>query len=520
MPQLIRAPEVQPARIPQIPNPRQPLLPAIPHFPPANNFEIFNLRNGLPANPRDNNHRIAQIMGEIGVDADEAVRILRDNPQVPLLQGPQLQGAQVARPRVREFMNMQSLLQNRPGQFIPPDQDQPIPGYRYGMCPVCLLVGEEIGDAGNCLYHVHRCPVGRRNERLWRKYSNNRDCEHCFTCGRACRGHGHYRLTDTDNTPDILPALPINNGDGFVRGAYWQCSASGGGDRIELIARLLGIIDYINTLREGEIEDNQDFITRCSDAAEIAALDRNILRDAQISLDNNQFIRNIRDNLRFGRNQANPNAVLPHGVLVPVLGILAPRMAWRPVVEEAGAVFLRGLGIVNGLVRAGVGFLCAARGRQPPRNINPCPVGHQIPEVLTIQNRGEKKCYLCELVGGEESPRDIYRFRHNNRGNIAFIHPDDKLICLEHITQHIASHTNDPADAEYYNSDCFCTQREGCGGSIHPCELDILRIQNNILYNTYVNSHFPNAGGKRRNRTRHKKNIKRKFTRSKKFLTV
>ena len=104
----------------------------------------------------------------------------------------------------------------------------------------------------------------------------------------------------------------------------------------------------MNSLRTGAIEDNQAFITACSDAAETAAMDPEILADADRSLRAGLFVRNVRDDLRFGRyapqNRAEVNAVLqagPDQALMPVFAYLAPQGGWRPVIDGAAVGLMR-----------------------------------------------------------------------------------------------------------------------------------------------------------------------------------
>jgi hypothetical protein len=315
-------------------------------------------------------------------------------------------------------------------------------------------------------------------------------------------------------------------GGDFVMGAYWDCRRSGGGNRRELIARLLGIIDYMNTLRAGAIEDDQAFITACSDAAESAAMDPRILADADRSLRAGRFVRNVRDDLRFGgyapQNRAEANAVLQAGLdhaLMPVFAYLAPQGGWRPVIDGAAVGLMRGLGVIGGAIYDGVGMLCARRRRDGVVEPNiavggvpPCPDGRQVPEELTIANRGDRRCYMCVLEGGEDNPRDLYRFRHRNSAGANYVHTDESLICLEHLSQYITGHAHDRYNAEYYNPDCFHSRDLGCGGVIEPCELGILRQSNAALYDEYVAAHFPARGGRRSSRKGHKKHRNTKKT--------
>jgi len=269
--------------------------------------------------------------------------------------------------RVKDHFNLNKLVKNEPGTFIPMGRANPIPGYRFGMCPVCLLVSQEDeGEGAACLYHVHVCPPEMRNERLYNKYKrDDNKTEFCFTCGRACNGHGHYRKTLPDSLlrPEILPTAPA--------GTFWNCEGSGGGNRDELIARLMGLINYVNG-RVGVVTQNKEFITACSDAAEEAAMNPDILREASESLVTGRFPE-INDDIRFTGQPAQRSAIgkamaaIRMGgeyALLPIFAFLAPRAAnWRPVIDRAAVGLVRRLGDIGGVVQDGVGMLCATRRR-------------------------------------------------------------------------------------------------------------------------------------------------------------
>jgi hypothetical protein len=151
--------------------------------------------------------------------------------------------------------------------------------YRFAMCPVCLATTDKPED---CIYTYHHECYPLCNERLLLKYGGRRAFNICSSCGRACRGHGHFQLTDPDDEgrPREVPPENFYGPD---------CRLSGGGARRELIARCLGIIQYINTLGAGPVRKDRAFITAATDAAERAAADDRMLRLADQSLLDQRF---------------------------------------------------------------------------------------------------------------------------------------------------------------------------------------------------------------------------------------
>ena len=385
-----------------------------------------------------------------------------------------------------------NILQNVPGTFRPRGAIARIPGYRFGMCPVCLETIEEGEDGAHCLYHQHRCGLNR-NDTLLNKYgAENGGVEFCFTCGRGTSHHGHFRLTQTDQPPDVLP---IGYG-----GTYWNCGGSGGGNRREFIARLLGIIDYVNSLQDGQIENNKEFITACSFVAEAAAMDPVYLEDADESLRVGHLVREIRPDLGFGR-------------AVPGEAPVGYEPADLPIIRRLG-FFER----ISNRFREGLGgvFQCAALpagqpapARQPARlgqlgqalQIIPlpqCPAGRRIPEVMPLEdvNRANAACAICL-----EGERILYRFIHNNHARVEYSHTNDQLICRDCIVGHIR------AKADSGTVECFIQRNDGCGGNIHPCELGTMLPEHQELFNRYFNVYrrvLGMPGGKRRTYKKYK----------------
>jgi len=152
-----------------------------------------------------------------------------------------------------------------------------IAGYTKFMCPICLVTGLERNDG--CVYVPHRCdPRSIKNQELALKYAGLNEL--CSTCGRASSNHTHYEITPPEQPRVNLSAIfhgPFNP----------ECRPSGGGRR-EMIARMLGIIQYVNGLPD-PIRKNQAFITGASNAAERAAMDPRMLALADQSVRDRRY---------------------------------------------------------------------------------------------------------------------------------------------------------------------------------------------------------------------------------------
>jgi len=375
--------------------------------------------------------------------------------------------------------------------------------YNYTMCPCCLnlvnVVGFGEGEQGACQYHHHICPKNMRNEELWIKYTDRHEMYFCSTCGRACSsGHSHYILTPN---PRLPPTGEV------VRGG--SINACAGGGRPEFIARIQAVIDILNTYEGGDLEMNQEFITRCSDAAESASMDTRRLREAQTIIQNRMYAR----------------PVVPGLYYTPTVAEVEP--SWIPEWLRMGIT--EGPGWLLSGVTRGIELACsilprraaaaaavapapaaaAAAAPAPAARVEAvpeCPPGHHVPEVILAANRGTLRCYYCEAVM-EDEIRDLYRFRHpsGNRGVGVYTHPDTQLICRDHLAEHITRHT----EPDNFNPYCFTPAREGCGAIIHRCELGMIQANNPALYQRYIDSHHRDhqIGGyyKRRKNTRVKK---------------
>ncbi len=321
------------------------------------------------------------------------------------------------------------ILSDLPGTWNP--YGVTIRGYRYGLCPVCLTIHEEDAPRhggvgyGMCLYHGgEQCLESERNENLWNKfkYSTARgsyEVEFCFECGRPSHKHGHYGLTGYDEPKG--ERLQIQPG-----ATFWECTGSGGGGRQELIARILGIIEFFNSLNpSGPIYYNKDFKTQMAKAAYEAASNRDKLREA--------------------------------ARLVPVAG-----RPFKTFPEIRRDLFFTPAGGIAEEVREIPGWNNPDR---PPQ----CPFanGHytHFPPTLVPANPNEA-CYTCLA---ENLVR--YRFKHNNHNGETYEHGDDQLICMTCIFNKLISGLNDPEIS------CFVPTGNGCGGTLHPCEFGMIRDQ-------------------------------------------
>jgi hypothetical protein len=305
----------------------------------------------------------------------------------------------------------------------------PIPAYRYGLCPVCLTVHEEqpsIEGGGGCKYHYDSCHPDNRDEHLWDKYkytnryTGKEMVEFCFTCGRPCKGHGHYAAVAYNAPKGEL--LPLRQGDHFA----YECAGGGGGDRKETIARILGIIEFFNSLDPAvPITIDKAFKTRMARVANAAALDVAKLRAGA---------------------ELEPRAGRPFGKFPEIRGDL-----WVGSLPEEAA-------------HEPVGWFIADRAPK-------CPTGpdgfltHFPPR--RIDEEGQ-----CPICFDDKSPR--YKFKHNNNAGVMYEHTDDQLICMSCIINHLI------ANLQNLIPPCFIGAEDdgsGCGGTLHPCEFQMIRDQ-------------------------------------------
>lgn len=113
------------------------------------------------------------------------------------------------------------------------------------ICPFCLQYTERERD---CKYMSHKCRSELRHERLYNLYKNKDGyVVWCAVCGRHCYGHGHFPLTDTNETvrPNLIPPKPDAN-------VYdpKSCPLEGGGGPDEKIKRIDGLLRYVCEVQE------------------------------------------------------------------------------------------------------------------------------------------------------------------------------------------------------------------------------------------------------------------------------
>jgi ankyrin repeat protein len=113
------------------------------------------------------------------------------------------------------------------------------------ICPFCLQYTER---EAACKYMRHKCRPELRHERLYNLYrSSDGYVVWCAVCGRHCYGHGHFPLTNTDETvrPNLLPFKP-----GADVYDPKSCPLEGGGGPDEKIKRIDGLLRYICEVQE------------------------------------------------------------------------------------------------------------------------------------------------------------------------------------------------------------------------------------------------------------------------------
>jgi hypothetical protein len=130
------------------------------------------------------------------------------------------------------------------------------------------------------------------------------------------------------------------------------------------------------------------------------------------------------------------------------------------------------------------------------RGLGQCPAGHSVPETIALAAKGALRCFMCRMMGEpqDDEPVDLYRFNHINQDGNLYRHTDEQLICKAHINPII------DASIDRGNANCFINQPDGCGGSIHFCELPMMLQENRAIFDRYraVCDRIDFAGGKRR----------------------
>jgi hypothetical protein len=438
--------------------------------------------------------------------------------------------------KVNQIIDFYTLITDEPGVAG---------GYTYGMCPVCLQFRAELSKGG-CLYHTDNCLNNQRNERLFRKYNLRGQVEFCFTCGRACLMHAHYKLTEGNERPDVYSMNPGTT--------FWDCTNSGGGGRKELMARLLGVINYLNSLTY--VYNNKENQSAMAEAAERAANDPRFLEMGRISLEANnpstrKFVITLNPKLRFVESDPEKKK----GYLYSILSTFSKNFAETKINKTKRSDFELTKLILETLSTKITTTTCDTIYGKHSKYRN-CPADRSVPKVVNLglgiarnnidpdkykndndyvlanlKNNVKKSgkyeqilnCYVCKLED-TISTSPVYRFKHANIINTIYEHTDDELICYNHLISFIKN--NIPHEIEDQEEDravpdpnkpdeviiipgkkitrqsapsikCFIEYvNEGdriilgdhqCGGIIHPCELrDILRKENPTLYDNYV----------------------------------
>lgn len=130
-------------------------------------------------------------------------------------------------------------------EFFNPILDNPSNLDNHTICPFCLQYGVR---GTSCKYMYHTCRRELRHERLYQLYKiRGGDVAWCAVCGRHCDEHGHYPLTDTQETtrPGLMPFKPGAD----VYDAK-SCPLEGGGGPDEKIKRIDGLLRYICEVQE------------------------------------------------------------------------------------------------------------------------------------------------------------------------------------------------------------------------------------------------------------------------------
>lgn len=114
-------------------------------------------------------------------------------------------------------------------------------------CPVCLTYVER---SEACKYMSHVCPENLRHERLYQTYKNEEGKIYwCTICGRHCKGHRHYVLSDgKEDRPVPLYVIP----PGVVANVFSadDCPKEGGGGFPEKVARIQDMITKAEKLED------------------------------------------------------------------------------------------------------------------------------------------------------------------------------------------------------------------------------------------------------------------------------
>jgi hypothetical protein len=240
---------------------------------------------------------------------------------------------------------------------------------------------------------------------------------------------------------------------------------------------MLGIVDYVNGLQDGQVEDNAEFTTACAFAAEIAAFDPTYLRDADESLRLRNLVRQIKGDLGYGQAVAGEP---PVGFEPPPDGahVMERLSLFGRFFRALGGIFMcAGIDAIDPVhlppellaqEQARRAAAAAARGGGAARDVvafalPQCPPNHSPMQVIALRAGDQLECAVCGLNASELHGLRIltlYRFIHPNENNTQQQHDDRSLYCKACVYRHIKA-LNDGGSV----------QCRSCGGRIHPCEL-------------------------------------------------
>jgi hypothetical protein len=118
----------------------------------------------------------------------------------------------------------------------------------YSFCPVCL---DFVIRQDGCMYMTHGCNRERRNNDIYKKFSDSNRITWCTYCGRACKGHRHIArsvLPDIKGPIPLAEELSTENGD--FRFFDKDCLNSGGGGSNEKKQRILSLLKHACIMQE------------------------------------------------------------------------------------------------------------------------------------------------------------------------------------------------------------------------------------------------------------------------------
>jgi len=118
----------------------------------------------------------------------------------------------------------------------------------FSFCPVCL---DFVMRSDGCMYMTHTCSKQRRNDAIYKRFSDSKGITWCTYCGRACKDHRHIARSVL---PDIKGAIPlakeVSTENGDFRFFDKDCINSGGGGSNEKKQRILSLLKYACIMQE------------------------------------------------------------------------------------------------------------------------------------------------------------------------------------------------------------------------------------------------------------------------------